>query len=267
MTEGNSKMSFFQHLEELRSHLLKATLAVMLGFVACIYFGERLFNFLAAPLLEQLPKDSTVVFTGLQDPFFMYLKISFIAGIFLTFPYILYQVWKFVAPGLYSKEKRLGLPFVVTGTALFYVGAGFAYFVVFPVVFNFFLSFQTTALKPMISIKEYVSLIMKFMLAFGAVFETPIIIVFLGLLGIVSSDLLKRSRRYFIVIAFILGAVLSPPDPASQILLGIPLLVLYEASIHILVVIEKRRKKREKEWDAEFAPEPNTEAPGQEEDK
>ena len=267
MAEGDSKMSFFEHLEELRSHLLKATLAIVLGFVACIYFGERLFNFLAAPLIKQLPQDSSIVFTGLPDPFFMYLKVSFVAGVFLTLPYTLYQAWKFIAPGLYIKEKRLALPFVVIGTALFYVGACFAYLVIFPVIFNFFLGFQTPTLKPMIAIREFVSLIMKFMLAFGAVFETPIIIVFLGLLGIVSSDLLKKGRRYFIVIAFVVGAILSPPDPASQVLLAVPLLMLYEASIHILVVIEKRRKQREDEWDAELASEPNTEALAQKEDK
>jgi len=240
-------MSFFEHLEELRRRLLHGAVAIVLGFVVCISFAKSLFEFLAAPLLKLLPENSSLVFTGLPDPFFMYLKVSFVAGFFLAIPYVLYQMWKFVAPGLYERERKLAVPFVLIATALFYVGAVFAYFLVFPVVFQFFLGFQSTDLKPMISIKEYVSLIMKLMVAFGAVFETPVIIVFLGLLGIVDSNLLKKGRRYFIVIAFVIGAILSPPDVLSQIMMGFPLLTLYEASIHILAYIEKRRKEREEE--------------------
>jgi sec-independent protein translocase protein TatC len=240
-------MSFLEHLQELRFRLLHAAVAIVLGFVICISFAKRLFDFLSAPLIELLPKDSSLVFTALPDPFFMYLKVSFVAGLFIAIPYVLYQVWKFIAPGLYLKERKLALPFVVAATVLFYVGAVFAYFVVFPVVFKFFLGFQSADLKPMISIKEYVSLIMKLMLAFGAIFETPIIIIFLGLLGIVDTALLKKGRRYFIVIAFVVGAILSPPDVISQILMGVPLLALYEVSIHILAAIEKRRTAREEE--------------------
>lgn len=240
-------MSFLEHLQELRHRLLHAAVAIILGFVICISFSKKLFDFLSAPLIELLPKDSSLVFTALPDPFFMYLKVSFVAGIFIAIPYVLYQVWKFIAPGLYLKERKLALPFVVAATVLFYVGAVFAYFVVFPVVFKFFLGFQSADLKPMISIREYVSLIMKLMLAFGAIFETPIIIIFLGLLGIVDTALLRKGRRYFIVIAFVIGAILSPPDVISQLLMGVPLLALYEVSIHVLAAIEKRRKAREEE--------------------
>lgn len=255
MTQQESRMSFLEHLQELRYRLMHAAAAIIAGFIICISFSKNIFDFLSAPLVELLPKNTSLVFTALPDPFFMYLKVSFVAGVFLAIPYVLYQVWKFIAPGLYQKERSLALPFVVAATILFYVGAVFAYLVVFPVVFKFFLGFQSTDLKPMISIKEYVSLIMKLMLAFGVIFETPIIIIFLGLLGLVNTTLLRKGRRYFVVIAFVIGAILSPPDVLSQILMGFPLLALYEVSIHVLAMLEKRRKETEQEDSESSAPE------------
>lgn len=249
--EDESRMSFFDHLEELRIRLIRGVTAILIGFVACIYFGEKLFELLASPLARLLPGDNTLVFTGLADPFFMHLKVAFVAGVFLTIPYVLYQVWRFIAPGLHDSEAKLALPFVVIATALFYIGAMFAYVLVFPTVFKFFLSYQNPELKPMISIKDYVSLVMKLMLGFGAIFETPVIIVFLGLLGVVDTNLLRRSRRYFIVGGFIIAAILTPPDVVSQIMMAVPLILLFELSIRVLGVIEKRRKKREAE-DAEL---------------
>ncbi len=247
--EEECRMSFFDHLEELRTRLIRGVAAILVGFVVCIYFGEKLFELLASPLAKLLPGDSTLVFTGLADPFFIYLKVAFVAGIFLTIPYVLHQVWKFIAPGLHAREAKFALPFVVIATLLFYIGAAFAYFLVFPTVFQFFLSYQNPELKPMISIKDYVSLVMKLMLGFGAIFETPVIVVFLGLLGVVNSDVLKRGRRYFIVGGFIIAAILTPPDVVSQIMMALPLILLFELSIQVLAVIEKRRKKEEAEDD------------------
>jgi sec-independent protein translocase protein TatC len=246
------RMSFLDHLEELRSRLLRAVIAIIIGFVICIAFGERVFSLFAAPITKLLPKDASLVFTSLPDPFFVYLKVSFISGIFLVLPYVLYQVWLFVRPGLLEEEKKYALPFIVVSTLLFYLGALFAYFVVFPAAFKFFLSYETADLKPMISIRDYVSLVMLLMLAFGAVFETPIVIVLLGLLGVVDSDLLRRGRRYFIVLAFIIAALLTPtPDVINQTLMAIPLMIFYELGIQLLRIIEKKRKKQEERLEAE----------------
>jgi len=252
VTEGESRMSFMEHLEELRKRLLRAALAIMVGFVVCISFAYYIMNFATEPLRALLPKDTTMIFTKLQDPFFVWVKVSVVTGIFLVLPYVLYQVWRFIAPGLYKKERKTALPFVVIGTALFYIGSAFAYFAVFPVVFGFFLGFQQTDLKPMIDLGPFISLILKLMLAFGAIFETPVIIVFLGLLGVVDSAFLRKGRRYFVVLAFVAGAMLSPPDVVSQILMAVPLLVLFEASIQVLSIIEKRRKAREEAEEQEL---------------
>jgi sec-independent protein translocase protein TatC len=238
-------MSFFDHLEELRRRLLRCVLAIIIGFIVCFsLFAQPLYRFFSGPILKIIQKP--LVFIHPADAFFMYLKICFLAGLFAVIPYVLYQCWLFIAPGLYKSERKLALPFVVTATALFYVGGAFAYLLVLPVVLRFFIGFTVPdQLEPMVAIKEYVSLVVKLMLGFGLVFETPIVLVFLGLLGIVDSDKLKKGRRYFIVIAFVIGALLSPPDVFSQILMGFPLLALYEVSIHVLVRIEKRRKAEE----------------------
>ncbi|MFC1833771.1 twin-arginine translocase subunit TatC [Thermodesulfobacteriota bacterium] len=254
MNEDGERMSFFSHLEELRHRLLRVVLAIIAGFIVCFFFSKQLLDFLTKPLSVLLKKP--MVFTDLPEPFFVYLKISFVAGVFLVIPIILYQLWKFIAPGLYSKERKLALPFVMVATSLFYVGGAFAYFLVFPVIFNFFLAFQDPdKLEALPRLKEYVTLILKLMLAFGIVFELPIILTFLGLLGVVNSQFLARGRRYFIVIAFVIGALLSPPDVFSQLLMGVPLLILYEVSICIIRLIEKRRDARDKREELESAEE------------
>jgi sec-independent protein translocase protein TatC len=239
-------MSFIEHLEELRKRLLRAVLAIVVGFGVCFVFKERLFDIIAGPVIKLLPQGSTLVFTGLPDPFFMYLKTAFVAGVFLVLPFVIYQMWLFVRPGLYERERKLAFPFIFFGVLLFYTGGAFAYFLVFPAAFKFFLGFQTEALKPMLSIRDYVSLVMILMLAFGAVFETPIVIVLLGLLGVVHSDMLRKGRRYFIVLAFIIGAILTPtPDIVNQSLMAIPMLLFYEVGILILSVFEKKRAREE----------------------
>lgn len=241
-------MSFFEHLEELRGRLLRAVLAVIVGFSVCWFFRQELYTFLVDPLLRVLPEgDKSVKIISPAEAFFTYLKIAFAGGVLIAVPFILYQMWKFIAPGLYPRERKLAFPFVLIATALFYIGSAFAYLLVFPVIFKFFMGFTSPELQPMISFREYVSLVTKLILAFGMIFETPIIIVFLGLLGVVDTNLLKKGRRYFIVLAFVIGALLSPPDVVSQILMGLPLLILYEASIHVLAVIERRRRIREEE--------------------
>lgn len=239
-------MSFLDHLGELRTRLIRAAIAIFASFLVCLIFAERVFGILAAPITKLLPQGSSLIFTGLPDPFFIYMKVSFITGIFVTLPYVLYQLWQFISPGLYAKERKMAIPFISLATLLFYTGALFAYFIVFPAAFKFFLSYQTAELKAMISIREYVSLVMVLMLAFGAVFETPIVIVFLGLLGIFDSGQLKRGRRYFVVLAFVIGAILTPtPDVINQTLMAVPMLVLYEVGIWILVYLEKKRRREQ----------------------
>jgi len=223
-------------------------IAIALGFALCMVFSERLFKFLAAPIIKYLPEGASLVFTALQSPFFIYIKIGFIAGLFLALPYVLYEIWLFVKPGLYEREKKLAVPFIVLATGLFYIGAAFCYFIVFPAAFQFFLSFESPELKPMIDIKEYVSLFTMLLLAFGVIFETPIIVVLIGLLGLVDSNQLRKGRRYSIVIAFIIGALLTPtPDPLNQSLMAIPIIILYEVGLRILASFEKKRKAEDQD--------------------
>ncbi len=244
--EDHDRMSLLDHLSELRSRLIRAVLGLSVGFVVCLFFAEQIFSIAAAPVRKVLPANTTLVFTGLPDPLFVYIKISFIVGIFLTIPYILYQLWSFVKPGLYEKERRLAAPAIVFATGLFYLGGAFAYFIVFPAAFAFFLQFVNPDLQPMIAIREYTSLVVMLMLAFGAVFETPIVVVFLGLLGLYDSTKLRKGRRYFVVIAFVIGAILTPtPDPLNQTLMAVPMMLLYEVGIWILARIEKQRKQTE----------------------
>lgn len=246
MSIDEARMSFFEHLEELRTRLIRAVVAITIGFALCIVFQERLFNIISGPIIKLLPKDTGLVFTALQDPFFVYLKVAFIAGMFLALPFVIYQLWLFVRPGLLPRERKLALPFILVATLLFYAGGAFAYFVVFPAAFKFFLKFQTETLKPMLSIKQYVSLVMLLMLAFGTVFETPVVIVFLGLLGLVQSTTLKKGRRYFVILAFIIGAILTPtPDIINQSLMALPMLLFYEVGIQVLVMFEKKRAREE----------------------
>jgi sec-independent protein translocase protein TatC len=250
MTETGARMGFFEHLEELRSRLMRTVLALVVMFGVFIPFGDQMYKFIARPLIRFLPEGAQMVFINPVAPFFTYLKVSFVAALLVCVPYILYELWRFIAPGLYSQEKKLAMPFVAIATLLFYVGVCFAYYIVFPVVFRFFVvTVPHPDIKPMIEIREYVALVMRLGLAFGAVFETPIVIVFLGLLGLVDTAFLRKGRRYFIVVAFLIGAILSPPDIVSQIFIAGPLLALYEVSIRVLGVIERRREKRAEELD------------------
>jgi sec-independent protein translocase protein TatC len=172
--------------------------------------------------------------------------VVILAAVIITLPWIIYQLWRFIRPGLHEHEKKYAIPFIIAATVLFYAGAAFAYFLVFPAAFKFFLSWGSEDLKPMIAIREYISLVILLMLAFGAVFETPIVIVFLGLLGVVNSSILKTGRRYFVVLSFVIAAILTPtPDVINQTMMAVPLLLFYEVGIYILVLIERQRSRNE----------------------
>jgi len=225
------KIPFTAHLEELRSRLIKCFIAVGVGFVAAYGFKEQLFAILVYPLKSVMREGDTLIYTGLPEAFFTYLKVAFLAGIMLAIPVLLYQFWMFVAPGLYEKEKRVMLPIVFLCSFFFIAGALFGYFIVFPWGFQFFLGFATDTIRPMPSMKEYLGFAAKLLIAFGVVFELPLIITFMARLGLVSVDFLKKNRKYAILLFFIAAAILTPPDVITQIMMALPLMLLYEISI------------------------------------
>ena len=238
------RMSLLDHLQELRTRLIRAVYVVSAAFLICLIFSERIFNVFAALVNNKLGKGSSLVYLTPTEPIFVYIKLAFIAGLFVTIPYVLYQMWAFVSPGLYERERRLSAPAVILATFLFYAGGAFAYFVVLPAALKFLLGFPSESLKPMLAVQQYVSFVLMLILAFAGIFETPIIVVLLGLLGLYNSSQLRKGRRYFVVLAFIIGAILSPsPDVFNQSLMAIPMMLLYEVGIWILSYLEKKRKE------------------------
>jgi sec-independent protein translocase protein TatC len=242
----DKKMSLTEHLAELRKRLVRALLALGVGFGVCYYFKDKIFDIVTAPLTQVLPKNSYLIYTGLTEAFFVYMKLAFFASLLITSPFVLYQVWRFIQPGLLSKEKQYLVPFVASSTLLFLTGVLFGYFVVLPPAFEFFVSFNNKYLQAMISFADYLSLFVTFLLGFGVSFEMPIFIFFLAKLGIVNSKMLSKQRRYAILVIFIVAAILTPsPDALSQILMAIPLMFLYEVSIFVARFSEKKKEAPE----------------------
>lgn len=237
----DDKLPITDHLEELRWRLIKCVVAVIVGFVGTYAFARQIFNFLVAPLVKVMPAEGQLIYTSLPEAFITYLKVSFFAGLILATPVILYQLWKFIMPGLYEHERRYVIPFVIVATFFFLVGVLFAYYVVFPFGFAFFLGFATEDISALPSLKEYLNLATRMLLAFGVTFELPVVMFFLGKIGIVNHKMLAKQRKYAILIVVILASILTPPDVISQILLAIPLLGLYEVSIWVVWGIDKRR--------------------------
>ena len=235
------KQPLTSHLQELRKRLVFSFIAVGAGFVICYAFSENLFALLSKPLLKMMPSGGTLIFTSVAEAFFTYMKVAFIAGIILTSPFVLFQVWAFVAPGLYRHEKRYVIPFVAAGSFFFVLGILFAYFVAIPVGFKFLLGYATDFIKPMPSMKEYLSFSIKFMLAFGLVFEFPVVLVLLARIGVVDAKTMARHRKYAILLIFIFAAVMTPPYIISQLLMAIPLMGLYELSILLSKIFGKKK--------------------------
>ena len=227
----DEKLPFTSHLEELRKRLITAFIAVGIGFVVSFGFKERLFGILVQPLINVMKEGENLIYTGLPEAFFTYLKVSLLTGLIVASPMLLYQFWMFVAPGLYRKERRLMVPIVILSSFFFIGGALFGYFVVFPWGFKFFLGFATDTIRPLPSMKEYFGFSAKLLLAFGLVFELPLVLTFMAKLGIVSVDFLKKNRKYALLLFFAGAAILTPPDVITQILMALPLMVLYEISI------------------------------------
>ncbi|WPB57608.1 twin-arginine translocase subunit TatC [Xylophilus sp. GOD-11R] len=230
---AGTEQPFVEHLMELRDRLVKALIAVAIaGGVLFFYPGPgALYDLLAAPLIAHLPQGATLIATSVISPFMVPLKILMMAAFTVALPVVLYQVWAFVAPGLYLHEKRLVLPLVISSSVLFFIGMAFCYFFVFGKVFAFIQSFAPKSITPAPDIEEYLSFVLTMFLAFGIAFEVPIVVVVLARLGLVSIDKLKAFRGYFVVGAFVVAAVVTPPDVVSQLSLAIPMCILYEVGI------------------------------------
>ena len=236
------KMSLTEHLVELRKRLTRSLIALGIGFGVCYYYKDWIFDIVTRPLTQALPKNSYLIYTGLTEAFFTYMKVAFFASLIITSPFILYQIWKFIAPGLLPKEKKYVVPFVFSSTFLFISGVLFGYFIALPPAFEFFVSFNNQYLQAMLSFKDYLSLFVTFLLGFGLSFELPVFIFFLTKLGIVNAKMLSKQRRYAILVIFVVAAVLTPsPDALSQILMAIPLMFLYEVSIFVSKFAEKKK--------------------------
>ena len=225
------KIPFTAHLEELRDRLIRCFIAVGVGFLLSYGFKEKLFEILTAPLIAVMQTGDKLVFTGLPEAFFTYLKVAFLSGIIVASPVLAYQFWMFVTPGLYKREKRLLIPIIILSTFFFVGGSLFGYFIVFPYGFQFFLGFASDTIQALPSMKEYLAFSSKLLLAFGLVFEMPLVITCMAKLGLVTVDFLKANRKYALLLFFVGSAILTPPDVVTQIMMAFPLMFLYEISI------------------------------------
>ena len=246
-----SEAPFVSHLVELRDRLIRALIAVGVVFGALMLLPGPgpLYDVLAAPLVANLPAGATLIATNVISPFMVPLKITLLAAFMIALPVVLYQVWAFVAPGLYSHEKKMVLPLVVSSTVLFFLGVAFCYFFVFGQVFKFIQSFAPKSITAAPDIEAYLSFVMTMFIAFGAAFEVPVAVVLLARLGLVSIDQLKKSRGYFIVGAFIVAAIITPPDVVSQLALAIPMCLLYEFGIRCAQMFIRHTQAPESQTD------------------
>ena len=230
-TDDGAPPRLIDHLLELRSRLLRAVAGLLVAFVALLPFGNRLYGWLAQPLLDKLPAGGQLIAVEVASPFFAPVKLAFFAALLVTMPWLLYQAWAFVAPGLYRREKRLALPLLASAVTLFYAGCAFAFFLVLPTVFGFLTSITPSGVAMMTDITAYLDFVLVIFLAFGASFELPVALVILVALGWVTPAQLRESRGYAVVGIFIIAAVITPPDVVSQLLLAIPMCLLYEIGI------------------------------------
>ena len=241
------KSPFTEHLGELRDRLVRSFIAVGIGFACAYFFKEQLFDFLIAPLVNAMGEsgNAKMIFTGLPEAFFTYLKVSLLAGIMAASPVLFYEFWMFISPGLYRTEKKYLMPIVILSVFFFLLGSSFGYFVVFPYGFAFFLGFATENIQAMPSMKEYLGFASKMLLAFGLVFELPLVLTFMARMGLVTVDFLKKNRKYALLIFFVGAALITPPDVVTQIMMAVPLMLLYEISIIGARIFGKKAKNDE----------------------
>jgi sec-independent protein translocase protein TatC len=253
----NKEVGFVSHLAELRKRLIHSLIFLSILFVICYYFSDYIYGFLVDPYAEAVKNDEInrrLIFTALQETFLTYLKVAFFAAFFITSPFILIQIWKFIAPGLYNHEKKAIMPYLVVTPILFLVGGMLVYYLIMPLAIKFFLSFESVGINTNLPIQleakvnEYLSLVMKLIFAFGLSFQLPVVLSLLARVGVINSAFLKDRRKYVVVIIFAAAAILTPPDPITQIGLAIPLLILYELSIFSVNIIERQKEKKNAQY-------------------
>lgn len=247
-------MPLLDHLIELRQRLLYSVIAIVVLFFVCYYFAADIYEFLVHPLAEIMEKQGgnrRLIYTALHEAFFTYLKVALFSALFIAFPFVAMQLWLFIAPGLYKHEKRAFLPFLIATPILFFLGGALVYYLVFPMAWKFFLSFESPGgpgqlpIQLEAKVNEYLSLVMQLIFAFGLCFELPVLLTLMARVGMIGSKGLREKRRYAIVLAFVAAAILTPPDPISQIGLALPIMALYEVSIWSVRLVEKKREEAE----------------------
>jgi sec-independent protein translocase protein TatC len=240
----SGKMSFLEHLDELRKRLVHIVCYISIGFIACWFFARPIYNFLSVPIAKSLPHGTKLAYTNPTDPFTIYMKVAFLAGIFLTLPLNLYEVWKFIAPGLYRKEKRYVVPFLISSIFLFVLGAAFCYYTVLPACFQFLIGLGSSFM-PVIKIDEYLDLTNMMLLGFGLIFEMPVVVAFLSMFGLVTASFLWNKFKYSLVIMVTAAAIISPTGDAFNLLIwSAPMILLYFVSIAVAAIFGWRRKSK-----------------------
>tara|TARA_B100001057_G_scaffold345216_1_gene346277 strand:+ start:430 stop:1206 length:777 start_codon:yes stop_codon:yes gene_type:complete len=252
--EDESSMNFLDHLKELRQKLIYSIIFFVMAFIVSFYFSQSIFEFLAKPLTSILQDGNGLIYTALQEAFLTNVKVAFFTAAFISFPFLSFQIWSFISPGLLKKEKKVSLPSLVAIPFLFLLGAAVVYYLISPIAWKFFLSFQTSQADSInitlqAKMNEYLSLMMTFIFAFGIAFQLPVVLLLLVRVGVLTIQQLVSFRKYAIVLAFIFAAIITPPDPFSQISLALPVIILYEVSILISKFLSKKDKKKDKKED------------------
>ena len=252
--DEETSMNFLDHLKELRQKLIYSIIFFILSFIVSFYFSQSIFEFLAKPLTSILQDGSGLIYTALQEAFLTNVKVAFFTAAFISFPFLSFQIWSFISPGLLKKEKKISLPSLIAIPFLFLLGAAVVYYLISPIAWKFFLSFQTSQADSInitlqAKMNEYLSLMMTFIFAFGLAFQLPVILLLLVRVGVLNIQQLVSFRKYAIVLAFIFAAIITPPDPFSQISLALPVIILYEVSILISRFLSKKDKKKDKKED------------------
>ena len=235
--------TLISHLLELRTRLMRAFIAVILVFIPCAFYSNHLFEWLSHPLLQQLPEHSVLISTSITAPFTTPLKLAFAAALVMVMPYVLYELWAFIAPGLYRHEKSFAVPLLCSAVILFYVGVAFAYFIVFPLIFSFFVNTTPHGVQLMADISMYMEFVLMLMFSFGIAFEVPVAVVLLVMMGIVPLEKLTQIRGYVLIAVFVIAAILTPPDAISQTVMAVPMYLLYEGGILMARLMARSRAK------------------------
>lgn len=250
----DTSMNFLDHLKELRQKLIYSIIFFIFSFIISFYFSQSIFEFLAKPLTSILQDGNGLIYTALQEAFLTNVKVAFFTAAFISFPFLSFQIWSFISPGLLKKEKKISLPSLIAIPFLFLLGAAVVYYLISPIAWKFFLSFQTSQADSInitlqAKMNEYLSLMMTFIFAFGLAFQLPVVLLLLVRVGVLTIQQLVSFRKYAIVLAFIFAAIITPPDPFSQISLALPVIILYEVSILISRFLSKKDKKKDKKED------------------